>query len=71
MQIKINGDKAQLENDALTIAELLIIQEVESPEMVSVQLNGEIIDRSQYKDQRVKEGDELDFLYFMGGGALR
>jgi sulfur carrier protein len=38
--------------------------------MVSVQLNGEIIDRNQYQAQTISEGDELDFLYFMGGGAF-
>lgn len=70
MQIKINGEFEQLKKSELTISELLVLKNVESPEMVSVQLNGEIIDRSHYQEQRVHENDELDFLYFMGGGAL-
>ena len=70
MQIKINGEMEKLEKSGLTISELLIIKKVESPNMVSVQLNGNIIDRSQYDKQTVQEDDELDFLYFMGGGAL-
>ena len=70
MQVKINGESEQLEKSGLTIAELLIVKKVESPDMVSVQLNGEIIDRGQYQEQVISEGDELDFLYFMGGGAL-
>ena len=70
MQIKINGEVEQLEKNELTIAELLALKQVESPDMVSVQLNGDIIDRGQYQDQIINEGDELDFLYFMGGGAL-
>jgi len=71
MQIKINGESAELQKDHLNIADLLVIKEVESPDMVSVQLNGEIIDRSQYQAQAIKENDELDFLYFMGGGAVQ
>nr|MBF0222781.1 sulfur carrier protein ThiS [Desulfobulbaceae bacterium] len=70
MQIRINGEDEQLEKSGVSISELLIIKKVESPDMVSVQLNGEIIDRSQYQDQVVSDGDELDFLYFMGGGAF-
>ena len=71
MQIKINGEVEQLEKSELTVSELLTLKKVESPDMVSVQLNGEIIDRSQYQGQLVHQDDELDFLYFMGGGALR
>jgi sulfur carrier protein len=36
--------------------------------MVSVQLNGEFVDRQQFAATMFKEGDEVDFLYFMGGG---
>ena len=71
MQIKINGEVEQLENNKITISELLILKKVESPDMVSVQLNGDIIDRSQYEEQTINGDDELDFLYFMGGGAAR
>jgi len=70
MQIRINGEDEQVAKSGVSIAELLILKKVESPDMVSVQLNGEIIDRSQYHELRVHEGDELDFLYFMGGGAF-
>ena len=71
MQILINGDRHQVEENSLTISQLLMIQNVESPDMVSVQINGNIIDRSQYSDREIFENDEIDFLYFMGGGAKR
>jgi len=36
--------------------------------MVSVEHNGTIIDRKNYGTTVVKDGDTLEFLYFMGGG---
>jgi sulfur carrier protein len=42
---------------------------VEQPDMVSVQLNGEFVDRPSYASTQLKERDEVDFLYFMGGGG--
>ena len=69
MKVTINGEIEQLENNTLNLTKLLELKNVESPDMVSVQVNGEIIDRSHYDEKRIQEGDEIDFLYFMGGGA--
>jgi len=69
MQVVVNGMTATFEAASLTVAELLEIENVGSPEMVSVQLNGEFVDRANYGSTRLKERDEVDFLYFMGGGA--
>jgi len=69
MQVMVNGTKELIEEENLTVARLLAIKEVESPEMVSVQVNGKIVDRQSYGSQAITEGDEVDFLYFMGGGA--
>ena len=71
MQISMNGEKRQVAGDSLTIAGLLEIEKVESPEMVSVQVNGDVIDRTLYLETCISDGDEVDFLYFMGGGAGR
>jgi sulfur carrier protein len=37
--------------------------------MVSIQLNGNFVVREKYTTTQLKEGDEIDFLYFMGGGS--
>ena len=37
--------------------------------MVSVQLNEEFVDRDDFGTTILKEGDVIDFLYFMGGGS--
>ena len=69
MQISINGEKKQIGNESLTISVLLEMEKVESPEMVSVQVNGDVIDRKHYQETDISDGDQVDFLYFMGGGA--
>ena len=69
MKITINGEIEQI-NHNLNIAHLLKEKKVESPDMVSVQLNGDIIDRAQYEATEIFEDDSIEFLYFMGGGAF-
>ena len=70
MQVSINGEQRQIDSEVLTIATLLELEKVESPEMVSVQINGDIIDRKHYQETKIGDDDEVDFLYFMGGGAF-
>ena len=36
--------------------------------MVSVQVNEEFAEREDWEKIQLKEGDKVDFLYFMGGG---
>ena len=67
MKIKINGI-VQEEDRQLSISELLVENKVEQPDMVSVQLNGEFVERQNFPNVTIKENDEIDFLYFMGGG---
>jgi sulfur carrier protein len=69
--IKVNGESQTIAEETITIANLLNLNKVEMPEMVSVQFNGEFLDRQAYETTTVKEADEVDFLYFMGGGAVR
>ena len=68
MQIIVNG-KAVEATDSITMAQLLVEQKVQTPEYVSVELNGEILDRQDFATTVVAAGDQIEFLYFMGGGA--
>ncbi len=70
MKILMNGEEQKLDGDTLSIAELLKVNDVELPEMVSVQLNGEFVEMDDYGSKTIKDGDEVDFLYLMGGGSL-
>lgn len=67
-QIKVNGEWQTVELP-LNISQLIAANDVEQPEMVSVQVNEEFADREEWDNIAIKDGDEVDFLYFMGGGA--
>lgn len=52
----------------ISVAELIKRNNVENPELVSVLLNEEFLEHSEFDTRQVNDGDEIDFLYFMGGG---
>jgi sulfur carrier protein len=54
----------------LSLTELIRQNDVQQPEMVSVQVNDDFVDRNEWDALQIKEGDSVDFLYFMGGGSL-
>lgn len=68
MKLHINGKEVSIAETALTVTELLKAQNVKMPDMVSVELNGEILSRGQFDTTAIKENDKIEFLYFMGGG---
>ena len=71
MTIKINGESQTLDQTSLTLAELLIVNKVESPDVVTVQINGKFLERTRFGTTRIQAGDEVDFLYYLGGGGGR
>ncbi len=64
--IKLNGKEAEIE-EGTTVGQLLDNRRIRR-EMVTVQVNGVIIDRSHFDTTPLKDGDEVEFLYYMGGG---
>ena len=67
-KIYVNGD-AQEVNLPLNVSELIQQSDVQQPDMVSVQVNEEYAEREDWETIQLNEGDKVDFLYFMGGGA--
>ncbi len=67
LKITING-KEEVVPESISVTELLIEKDVETPEMVSVELNDEILDRTEFETTHLKKNDQVEFLYFMGGG---
>ncbi|MBQ8867297.1 MAG: sulfur carrier protein ThiS [Bacteroidaceae bacterium] len=68
-KITVNGEVQEVQLP-LTVAELLQQSDVQQPDMVSVQLNEEFLERNEFPTQQLQEGDEVEFLYFMGGGQV-
>ncbi len=69
MKITINGERRNIEEDQLSVLRLLKLSDVENPELVSVQVNEELVDKDRYETFMVSEKDEIDFLYLMAGGV--
>ncbi len=69
MQITVNGENCEFQEIEINILKLLESRKVESPEMVAVQLNGEFIEMDKYPSTYLMSGDNVEFLFFMGGGS--
>ena len=65
MQISINGKLETIE--AKTVFDVLKRKEID-PQLVAVELNTEVVERDQMTTTTVKDGDKLEFLFYMGGG---
>ncbi len=68
MTIQINGEAVDIDGE-LTVTQLLADREVKMPDMVSVELNGNILQRDSFESTTIRDGDKVEFLYFMGGGG--
>jgi len=68
MKLVVNGEDGDF-NSGLTVSRLLIEKEIKMPEMVSVEINGQILKRNEFDQRTLEEGDKVEFLYFMGGGS--
>jgi len=66
--LKINGEVQEV-SLPLSVLDIIQLNNVFQPEMVSVQRNGEFVLKDDYVSTLLNEGDEVDFLYFMGGGS--
>ena len=68
MTITVAGNKKNYVEE-LTIAQLIVKENVENAEYVTVTLNDEFVERDEFETTKLKDRDAVEFLYFMGGGA--
>ncbi|MBQ8356276.1 MAG: sulfur carrier protein ThiS [Clostridia bacterium] len=67
MKITVAGEQKEVK-EGLTIAELIEQENVENPQYVSVSVNDAFAKSGDFATYRLKNGDTVEFLYFMGGG---
>ncbi len=67
IQIQVNGESRGWQ-DGGTIADLLRDLAI-STERVAVELNLEILDRKDFGQRSLREGDRIEILGFIGGGC--
>lgn len=65
MHIKVNGEEYTTDKDTLLglLSELNII-----PERVAIEVNLKVIKRADFPNIKLKEGDSLEIVNFVGGG---
>lgn len=69
MEAIIAGVKKEIA-EGTTIAKLIVDEKVDNAQYVTVTLNDDFVDREAFDTTVIKEGDSIEFLYFMGGGAF-
>lgn len=67
MKVTIAGNTKDIA-EGITLAQLVIDEKVENPEYVTVTVNDEFVENHDLANVVVKENDNIEFLYFMGGG---
>ena len=65
MQVKINGKAEEIPGGS--VLDLLSLKKIE-PQMVAVEVNDKMIDREHLATTTLAEGDQVEFLFYMGGG---
>jgi sulfur carrier protein len=65
MQVKINGKAEEIAGG--TVLDLLQTKKIE-PQMVAVEVNDTMLERSHLATTSLKDGDRVEFLFYMGGG---
>ncbi len=67
MKLTINGQEQVF--SALTLAELVERLGMKQ-DRVAVELNRDIVPRSQWAETHLAEGDQLEIVHFVGGGRF-
>ena len=65
MKITVAGEKKEVA-DGISVQELIELEKVETPQYVTVSINEEFLESGTFESTTLKEGDEVEFLYFMG-----
>ena len=67
MKLTVSGNQKEYA-DGLTVTQLIDLEKVETPEYVSVSVNDEFVKSGAFATTALRDGDSVEFLYFMGGG---
>lgn len=69
MTFTIAGEKKEYD-EGITLSTLIEKEQIDNPDYVTVTINDEFIDKDAFTSTEIKEGDAVEFLYFMGGGMF-
>jgi sulfur carrier protein len=55
--------------EGLNLSGLVELEKVSTPQYVTVSLNEAFVEHGSFTSTSLREGDTVEFLYFMGGGG--
>ncbi|HJT72011.1 MAG TPA: sulfur carrier protein ThiS [Terriglobales bacterium] len=67
MKLTINGESREF--DAVSTILELVSHLGMKPDRVAVELNRDLIPRDRWAETQLSEGDKLEIVHFVGGGA--
>ncbi len=67
MRITVNGEAREVPDE--TALEALVGLLGLAPERLAVELNYEVVRRDEWPRRTLKEGDRVEIVHFVGGGA--
>ena len=67
IKIKLNGKEQEIKT-GMTVSALLTKWKMR-PELVTVEVNEEVLQKLDYDQKVLKQGDQVEFVFYMGGGA--
>ena len=67
IKITLNGKPNEVKS-GMTVTDLLIKWRMR-PELVTVEINENILQKLDYEITEIKDGDKVEFIFYMGGGA--
>jgi len=72
MKLYINGEERDFGDQSTRITLAALVETLGmKADRVAVELNREIVPRDRWAETRLAEGDKLEVVHFVGGGAYR
>ena len=68
MNIHVNGEERSLSSSEVSVSELLEQLGLQN-RRVAVEVNQHIVPRAQHAEHRLQNGDKVEIVHFVGGGA--
>lgn len=67
MRVQVNGEMLEVA-EKITLDEL--VRELSlAPERLAIELNREVVRRAAWPETRMREGDKVEIVHFVGGGS--
>ncbi|WP_028950573.1 sulfur carrier protein ThiS [Sulfurihydrogenibium subterraneum] len=67
MKLIVNGVEKEFDKDELTISQLIKILGIKSS-AIAVAVGFDVIPKDQFDTYKLKEGDKVEIVHFVGGG---